>query len=77
MKTKQTTFNQDNSIERYASAGIAAAERSVCPSVSPSHSGIGSKRTARHDHFFHRRNARTMTEVVRIVVIWFQWNASK
>jgi len=37
-------FYQRVSIASYASAGIARAEMSVCPSVCPSHSGIVSKR---------------------------------
>jgi len=37
-------FYQRVSIASYASAGIARAEMSVCPSVCPTHSGIVSKR---------------------------------
>jgi len=37
-------FYQRVSIASYASAGIARAEMSVCPSVRPSHFGIVSKR---------------------------------
>jgi len=37
-------FYQRVSIASYASAGIARAEMSVCPSVRPLHSGIVSKR---------------------------------
>ena len=52
-------FYQRVSIASYASAGIATAEMSVCPSVHPSHSGIVSKRRKLASWFLHHPRAWT------------------
>ena len=53
------TFYEHVSIASYASAGIARAEMSVCPSVCPSHSGIVSKQRKLASWFLHHPRAWT------------------
>jgi len=57
-------FYQCGRTASYASAGIAGAEMSVCPSVRPSHSSIASKRTRLASWFLHRRRGRVLKMTV-------------